>query len=511
MELTLQQSLRSGMYPTFLGTHIRGPSPRVDPRHSTALEYLQRLWTVELVELIVDQSNLYMLKRQASGAARKAPQTTANEMWVFLGIVLAMGVHIVPRYCNYWSRDEYLGVKALSECMPRDRFNYLRRHLHLVDDDTVVEKNRHYKVKPLVDILQTTFLRNYYPSQEIVVDELMIKCKGRAKGKVVMPKKPVKRGFKVWSLSCSCCAYLCNFEIYAGKVSAKREEGLAKKVVLRLTEPFQGINHVLYIDNYFTSVDLAVQLRQKQIYTVGTVRYDSKGLPSSLKGMKANKKTLEKGTYKWVSVGRGESKLYCFAYHDREVVRFVTNAFPPTMSASGAVRESSGLLVKRDIPPLVPAYNKFMGAVDRTGQLRKYYGNDRRCKRAWLRIFFHLFDLAVNNAFLLYKHDCKRCKVKKPNDLLAFRMELVHCLLDGVHKSRKRPALPQPCPDGASDPCRLAKVKDVLDREGEPLKRGKCYYCLQKSPKKCNFTSYACSHCRVRLCLIPCYDEYHKC
>ena len=41
------------------------------------------------------------------------------------------------------------------------------------------------------------FQHNYYnPSQELSVDEAMVKCKGRAKGKVYMPNKPVKRGLK---------------------------------------------------------------------------------------------------------------------------------------------------------------------------------------------------------------------------------------------------------------------------------------------------------------------------
>lgn len=500
-EHTLQESLRSGMYPTFYGTH--GPSQQIDPRHNKALEYLQRVWTLELCELIVDQTNVYMLKRQAAGLARKNPETTAQEMWVFFGMIIAMGIHNLPRYNNFWSTDEFLGVKALSECMPRDRFNYLRRHLHLVDDDTVVDKDRHYKVKPLLDSLQTAFLRNYYPTQEIVVDELMIKCRGRAKGRVVMPKKPVKRGFKLWSLSCSCCGYLCNFQLYAGKVTAKREKGLAKKVVLGLVEPFEGANHVLYINNYYTSVDLVVQLRRKHIYTVGTTRKDSKGLPDCLKG---KLKSLEKGAYKCVTIGSGESEVNCFAYHDHKKVRFLTNAFPPSMTTKGAVRQPSGLLIKREIPPLVPAYNKYMGGVDRTGQLRKYYGNDHRCTRPWLRIFFHLFDLAVNNAFLLYKHNCNHYHVK-PNDLFAFRMELVHCLLDNARKPHKRPGLPQACPDVASGSCCLAHVSDVLSKEGTPLKKGKCHYCLQKKIVK--FTVYACKHCRVRLCKIPCYDHYH--
>ena len=79
----------------------------------------------------------------------------------------------------------------------------------------------------------------------------MIKSKGRAKGKVYMPKKPVKRGFKVWSLSCSCCGYLCNFQLYAGKCTKRSEKGLAKRVVLDLVEPYVGLEHVVYLDNYF--------------------------------------------------------------------------------------------------------------------------------------------------------------------------------------------------------------------------------------------------------------------
>ena len=49
----------------------------------------------------------------------------------------------------------------------------------------------------------------------------------------------------------------------------------------------------------------------------------------------------------------------------------------------------------------------------------------------WLRLFFQLFDYAINNAHILYKHSCKRYDVR-PKDLLAFRLELVHLLLDEV-------------------------------------------------------------------------------
>ena len=41
----------------------------------------------------------------------------------------------------------------------------------------------------------------------------MVKYKGHVKGKVHMPKKPIKTGFKIWSCSCSCCGYLCTFQL----------------------------------------------------------------------------------------------------------------------------------------------------------------------------------------------------------------------------------------------------------------------------------------------------------
>lgn len=45
----------------------------------------------------------------------------------------------------------------------------------------------------------------------------MIKCKGGSKGKVYMPNKPIKRGFKVCGLCCACCGYLLDFDLCSGK------------------------------------------------------------------------------------------------------------------------------------------------------------------------------------------------------------------------------------------------------------------------------------------------------
>ena len=97
--------------------------------------------------------------------------------------------------------------------------------------------------------------------------------------------------------------------------------------------------------------------------------------------------------------------------------------------------QPDGLMREQTVPPLLPAY-KFMCAlcskyIDVTDQLKKkayYYGYDRKSKHPWIRLFHAGFDFSLNSAHILYKHDCKRCKVK-PKDGLAFRLDLARLLL----------------------------------------------------------------------------------
>ena len=87
-----------------------------------------------------------------------------------------------------------------------------------------------------------------------------------------------------------------------------------------------------------------------------------------------------------------------------------------------------------------------------------------------LRLFFQLFDYAINNAHILYKHSCKRYDVR-PKDLLAFRLELVHLLLDEVHVGVPKGVRQSSASVGRAQServCYLEKVSKI------GLKRGRC-------------------------------------
>ena len=239
-------SLKSGLYPEFLGIH--GPSQDLNPNDNSALDYLLLLWPASLCNLIADETDRYTYE---TGTANWRNTSTA-EIWTFLDITILMCIKRLPSIKLYWSGDALVSVPTLIRFMSRLRFWALWHNLHVIGGKRPAKEGVSNKIKTDLDTLSRTFLECYSPAQELSVDESMIKYKGYVGDKVCMPRKPVKQGFKVWCCSCSCCGYLCTFQIYRGAPTnpvtgeKTQEKGLAKRVVGDLVAPFTGVNHVVY-------------------------------------------------------------------------------------------------------------------------------------------------------------------------------------------------------------------------------------------------------------------------
>ena len=502
----LKMSLRSGRYPKW--ESFTGPYESMDPSSHSPLDYLHLLWPPYLVDIIVAETNNYANQKQANGWR----DVNSDDVWTFLGIIVLMNINKVPKISDYWSRDPKVGNSKVRAHMPVRRFWAIWANLHVVDNATLeAGSGVTSKIKPVVDILRKTFFENYSPKREMSVDEAMVKYKGCVKrGKVKMSKKPIKCGFKVWCLACSCCGYLCNFEFYEGQptdpLTGKKvpEKGLIRKVVEGLLEPFEGMGHVVYLDNYFTSGPLVESLRKKGIFTAGTIQQRAKGFPEELKKVRP-----PAGEFASAEVGKSKSgRIVYSVFNDRKVVSFVSNAFPPSMKGKVArLAPNSRVLRYQQVPPVLPAYNKYMGAVDRVSQTKKPYGFGRKSKRYWFGPFMACWDYAINNAYILYKHNCKRFG-SKPMSLYEFRKALVDLLLkDCLCRQRA-----SQCGSSLTDSLRLCRLVRLSDLH---LKRGRCYRCLSKKRRGCGdgkvgFTVYGCAQCRVRLCKIDCFEDYHR-
>ena len=169
-----------------------------------------------------------------------------------------------------------------------NRYMEIKRYLHFVENSTLVQPgspgyDKLGKIRPVLAHLQERFKSVYTPGENIAVDEAMIKFQGRSTLKQYMPKKPTKRGFKVWVLGDSSTGYFSRLEVYTGKKDTGTETGLGARVVLDLTSDFQHRWHRCYFDNFFSSKALLCQLLEVGIYGIGTCRKDRKLFPEELK------------------------------------------------------------------------------------------------------------------------------------------------------------------------------------------------------------------------------------
>ena len=77
------------------------------------------------------------------------------------------------------------------------------------------------KVRPLIAVLVPKFLDLYNPSQNLSPDESMLKFKGRLSFVQYMPRKPIKRGMKAFSLNESKTGSTCVWKLYTGADNTK--------------------------------------------------------------------------------------------------------------------------------------------------------------------------------------------------------------------------------------------------------------------------------------------------
>ena len=205
-----------------------------------------------------------------------------------MGLNILMGLNTKPSVSDYWSRNPIYHYPLISDRISRDRYQQISRYLHFADNSTLSPPStpgydRLGKVRPLIQHIQERCKLVYNPGRELAVDEAMIKFQGRSSLKQYMPKKPTRRGIKVWVLADSSNGYFSRLEVYTGKKGKKVEKGLGARVVKDLTSDFSHRWYMVYFDNFFTSKTLLCDLEENGVYGCGTARSDRLFFPAQLK------------------------------------------------------------------------------------------------------------------------------------------------------------------------------------------------------------------------------------
>ncbi|UYV65468.1 ZKSCAN1 [Cordylochernes scorpioides] len=128
---------------------------------------------------------------------------------------------------------------------------------------------------------------NIYASQYISANRSTAKPRSRTQKRQYIPKSHAKFGIKHWVLCEAQSGYTLQFDIYAGKAAStpSSSKGLAFDVVFRLVNNANLLDKGYHIicDNFYTSVDLALDLYARRTYLTGTMRINRRSLLSSIR------------------------------------------------------------------------------------------------------------------------------------------------------------------------------------------------------------------------------------
>ena len=78
------------------------------------------------------------------------------------------------------------------------------------------DNSKKSKIEPFLNLLLVKFQSAFYPGENLFLDEMVIKWKGRSKYKMYNPNKPEKYHIKTFGLCDSLTGYAYNLLIYFG-------------------------------------------------------------------------------------------------------------------------------------------------------------------------------------------------------------------------------------------------------------------------------------------------------
>ena len=305
----------------------------------------------------------------------------------------------------------------MKRIMSGKKFATMLRYLHVCSlehpGETAGEDSYDpaYKVAELCDYLQQRFHWLFIPGQQLSLDETLIRTFGRIKFKVRIISKSARYGIKIYVLTDAATAFVVRIIIYTGKFTYHEADNEKEKktvqVVKQLCRHLAGSHQTIYVDRFYTSIELLKELKSMDLYVTGTV----------MKNRISRELTIAKSSKAFKEMDRGDFKKHLFVYRvgneaheaglvcwkDRDVVYCITNETETTGADECKCRTKNGLITIQR-PRVISQYNQHMGGVD-LADMRRLHCNSTIMgqNRWWLKLFFYLLDVGTSNSLVLYK------------------------------------------------------------------------------------------------------------
>jgi DNA polymerase III epsilon subunit-like protein len=486
---------------------------------NTPIRAWRQVFQTHLLEKIVKYTNEYGLVH-----SKRWIPINRKDLELFFSVLFISGIQKrKDKPSNWFSENKLLESSQIKKVMSGRKFFDLLRYLHCcplqTQDSSADDYDPSYKIKEVKEYLEGRYDRLFSPGQQLSLDETLIRAFGRIKFKVRIVTKAARYGIKIYVITDAVTAFVLRVLVYTGKSTyhddseSAQEKLKTVQVVMRLVEPFVGSHRTIYVDRFYTSVDLLKALAEKDLYLTGTMLANR--IPLGIRIPKTSRefKSMKRGdavsckmSYKTQSGGDGQAGLVC--WKDRNIVYCLSND-TSNNQFDECRRRGLGGIIPIPRPLSIANYNKYMGGVD-LADMRRLHCNSTIMgqKRWWLKLFFYLLDVGTSNALVLH-NEYLRIKAEETNNtytpmnIVTFKMKLVD---DLVGKTVKSLCEGGECADDLHTPVQIAD--DV---------RSLCVYCAVISRPKVRRTRYQCAKCGIPLCSIgsgkvedDCFTMAHK-
>jgi len=389
---------------------------------------------------------------------------TIEELEAFIAVMYARGVagkSSLPLH-DLWT--EKWGVPLCKSAMSRNRFCEILRFLRFDMKSSRSQRLQTDKFA-LFSEVWNHFTDNCYilykPGAFITVDEQLFPSKARCPFTQYMASKPDKFGQKYWLAVDKESKYLINGFPYVGKDEMRSaNDRVSDRVVMQLMHPYLRKGRNVTTDNYFTSVKLATQLKEKQTSLLGTVNKIRREVPLPLKKMKEELHSCK--LYK-----SGDITLTAYQGKVNKHVLILS-----TMHSDITIADNA-----KKTPETVSSYNETKYGVDILDQMAKKYTCRTGTRRWPIHSFQNTLDLAAINAWVLYKEVTKE-KISRRTFIRKLSEELAESQV------QKRSCIPGQAPFAINS-----------EDETQPKK-----FCQVKVSCKRNRSVGVCNQCKKSLC-----------
>lgn len=469
----------------------------------TPLQIWECIFSEDMLVEVVTHTNEKIKEyrsRYADETRTELRDVSLSEMRAFIGLLYYTAI--------FKSNKENLESLFATDGTGRDIFRCtlsLKRILVLLiclrfDDSST--RNERLETDPAAAIsnIFNCMIRNsqdcYCIGETACIDEMLLGFHGRCRFRMYMASKPVKYGLKIMILCDAKTHYLLNAYIYTGKgsdgVGLSSEEKkllIPSQSVIRLARPIEGSCRNITADNYFSSIEVVNELKERKLTYVGTLKKNKREIPLEFLPQKNR---------------REGSSEYGFT-KDMTLVSYVPKKNKAVVLIS-SMHHCKSTDSETGKPEIISFYNQTKGGVDGLDQKCMTFSTSRRTCRWPMAIFFGILNIAGVNSHVLYSAFRDNSSISRFDFLKGLSRQLCEMYLNERLLNTR---LPRELRNSIGRILNMPLPSPV--HEVGPTKRKRCSLCPRSSDKKTdvicvNCNRHICVTCRRSICL-ECVDE----